>query len=141
MSHVSQSAGGRAKFGREAQSGPASPADDRAGPSACPLPFPGSLAAAEPLTGETALRQQLALCAESLRRIACGCLDAIELTRTDFDDGDGLLTRLLERQLRVMGAEAEHVLRAVRADAVLRPWEWVLSEKQAEMVRALEGRA
>lgn len=139
MSQALKSAGGRAKFGHEAQSGTASPAEPRAEPSASPLSFPGLPAASTPLTGEAALRQQLALCAEALRRIACGCLDGIELTRTDFDDGDGLLTRLLEKQLRVMGAEAEHVLRAVRADAVLHPWEWVLSERQAEMVRELEG--
>lgn len=87
------------------------------------------------------MRLQLALCVRALRSIACGALDGIELTRNDFDDGDGMLTRLLERQLRVMGAEAEHVLRAVKGDAVLGPSEWILSEQASEIVRQLEGRS
>lgn len=57
-----------------------------------------------------------------------------------FDDGDGVLTRLLEGQLRVMGTEAEHVLRIAQGEAMLSPWEWVLSERQAGIVHELEGR-
>lgn len=141
MSQALKSAGGRAKFGHEAQTGPASPAEHRAGPSASPHPFPGVAAEWPELGSASPDELRLALCVSTLKSLTCQCQDAIELLHEVEDDGCGLVGRVLESMLRVMGAEADFAVKRVGGIGMQSSDEWLLSPRRAEIVRELEGRA